>query len=121
MEGRHARDNNWFRAGEDKLLLNRIEARGTYEVGQPYALRVRAVNAAGPGPWSIESDQLLCKYAHLKPKVSFRGFASKEIVNFKAGDTLFVEADIEGVYTLRDFLLYLESGKYPLNTCQVFC
>ena len=90
------RDNNWFNAGEDKLCFKKIEARGPYEVGQAYTLRVRAVNAAGAGPWSIESDQVICKYKSLKPKVSFKGFASKEAVNFKAGETMMFEADIEG-------------------------
>ena len=72
LEARLWRDTNWFRAGEDKLLLNRLEARAHYEVGQSYAIRVRAVNAAGCGPWSIESDQLTCRYKALKPKVTFK-------------------------------------------------
>ena len=78
------------------MCFKKIEARGPYEVGQSYTLRVRAVNAAGAGPWSIESDQVICKYKSLKPKVSFKGFASKEAVNFKAGETMMFEADIEG-------------------------
>ena len=78
------------------MCFNKIEARGPYEVGQSYTLRVRALNAAGAGPWSIESDQVICKYKSLKPKVSFKGFASKEAVNFKAGETMMFEADIEG-------------------------
>jgi len=96
VDARLWRDNNWFRVGEDKLCLNRLEARGSYEVGQSYAIRVRALNAAGPGPWGLESDQLVCKYKALKPKVSFKEYASKEVVSFKAGDSMMVEAEIEG-------------------------
>ena len=32
------------------------------ELGQSYAVRVRARNAAGWSPWSIESEQLVCKH-----------------------------------------------------------
>ena len=102
VDARLWRDNNWFRVGEDKLCLNRLEARGSYEVGQSYAIRVRALNAAGPGPWGLESDQLVCKYKALKPKVSFKEYASKEVVSFKAGDSMMVEAEIEGTKKLAE-------------------
>ena len=88
---------------------------------------MRAVNAAGAGPWSIESDQVICKYKSLKPKVSFKGFASKEAVNFKAGETMMFEADIEGkkitlieekynflqqiLIFLKERLLFVSSGR----------
>ena len=72
LEARVYRENNWFSVGHDRLKLCRLECRGSYEVGQHYVIRVRAVNAAGHGPWSIESDQMVCKYKALKPKITFR-------------------------------------------------
>ena len=69
------------------------EAYGV-EPGQSYAVRVRALNAAGHSQWSIESDQLVCRHKSLKPKVVFRGGVKEMTLN--AGDTLFLEADIPG-------------------------
>ena len=113
LEARLWRENNWFRVGEDKLLLNRLEARGPYEVGQHYAIRVRAINAAGAGPWSIDSDELVCKYKALKPKVTFKGVAAKEVVTFKAGETLAFEVAIEGEPPAHDIVWSL--GGKDLN------
>lgn len=113
LEARLWRENNWFKVGEDRLLLNRLEARGPYEVGHHYAIRVRAINAAGAGPWSIDSDELICKYKALKPKVTFRGVAAKEVVTFKAGETLAFEVDIEGEPPAHDVVWSL--GGKELN------
>jgi hypothetical protein len=96
MEARLWKDSTWFRAGEDKLVMCKAEAKAHFEVGQHYAVRVRAVNAAGAGPWSFESDQLVCRYHALKPKVTFREVVSKEVITFKAGESLAFEVDIQG-------------------------
>ncbi len=50
------------------------------------------MNVAGPGPWSVESDQLVCRHKALKPKVTFRG--PKEIT-LKAGEALSLAVDIQ--------------------------
>jgi len=61
------------------------------ELGQAYSVRVRGKNAAGCGPWSIETDQLTCKHKALKPKVKLQG--NKE-VTVKEGETFTLVADI---------------------------
>merc|ERR1719331_2207594 len=58
------------------------------ELGHGYAVRVRARNAAGPGHWSIESDQVVCRYKSLAPKVKLN--CPKELA-LKETDTLTVE------------------------------
>ena len=59
---------------------------GGMEVGQAYAARVRAVNAAGPGPWSLDSDQMVARYKALKPKIVFN--KTEKEFTFKVGDTM---------------------------------
>merc|ERR1712226_323745 len=92
IEARPWKDMGWFKAGEVKMQYERGLVEGV-ELGQAYAVRVRARNAAGFGPWSIESDQLVCKHKALKPKVSIK--AAKE-VTVKEGDTITLIADIQG-------------------------
>ena len=53
------------RSGEVRHQLEFGEAGGA-ELGKAYTVRVRAVNAAGPGPWSIESDQLVSNFDNQK-------------------------------------------------------
>ena len=61
LEARVYREPAWFKAGEVRLQMERGVVEGL-ELGQSYAVRVRARNAAGWGPWSIESEQLVCKH-----------------------------------------------------------
>ncbi len=88
-------------------VLYRAEARGFFEVGQSYAVRVRAVNAAGAGPWSLDSDQLMCRYKSLKPKVTFKGVAAKEVVTFKAGESMSFEVSVGFVIVVATALIFL--------------
>ena len=81
----------FFRSGEVRHQLEFGEASGT-ELGKAYTVRVRAVNAGGPGPWSIESDQIVCRHKALKPKVTFRG---PREVTLRAGETLSLAVDIQ--------------------------
>ena len=61
LEARVYREPAWFKAGEVRMQMERGVVEGL-ELGQSYAVRVRARNAAGWGPWSIESEQLVCKH-----------------------------------------------------------
>ena len=61
LEARIWREPAWFKAGEVRMQMERGVVEGV-ELGQSYAVRVRAKNAAGWGPWSIESEQLVCKH-----------------------------------------------------------
>ena len=61
LEARIWREPAWFKAGEVRLQMERGVVEGV-ELGQSYAVRVRAKNAAGWSPWSIESEQLVCKH-----------------------------------------------------------
>lgn len=100
------------RSGDVRHQLEFGEAGGI-ELGKGYTVRVRAVNAAGPGPWSVETDQLICRYKALKPKVTFRG--PKEIT-LKAGETLSLAVDIQVSVTFRFTL------KKLARTCKtIYC
>ena len=61
LEARIWRDPAWFKAGEVRMQMERGVVEGV-ELGQSYSVRVRAKNAAGWSPWSIESEQLHCKH-----------------------------------------------------------
>merc|ERR1719166_82282 len=73
-----------------RLEMERGVVEGV-ELGQSYAVRVRAKNAAGWSPWSIESEQLVCKHKALKPKVKIEG--GKELV-YREGETATIFADV---------------------------
>jgi len=92
LEARIWREPAWFKAGEVKMQMERGVVEGV-ELGQSYAVRVRARNAAGWSPWSIESEQLHCKHKALKPKVKLG--CGKELV-CKEGETVTVFAEVAG-------------------------
>ena len=92
IEARPWKEMGWFKAGEVKMQYERGLVEGI-ELGQGYAVRIRSKNAAGFGPWSIESDQLVCKHKALKPKVKIDG--PKEMT-VKEGETLTLFAEVEG-------------------------
>jgi len=92
LEMRPWKDFTWLKAGEVKMQYERGVVEGV-EVGQAYAVRVRARNGAGCGAWSLESDQLVCKHKALKPKVKLE--AEKEL-SIVEGETLTVFANVEG-------------------------
>ena len=93
IEARPWKDNIYFLAGEQRHNLEFGEAGGV-EVGQAYAVRVRAVNAAGPGPWSLDSDQMVARHKALKPKIVFN--TQEKEFTFKVGDTLSFAVDVVG-------------------------
>jgi len=90
LEARLWKDPNWFKAGEVKMQLEHGLVEGV-DLGVGYAIRVRAKNAAGFSPWSIESEQVVCKFKALKPKVKID--SPKEII-VKENDTVTVFADV---------------------------
>ena len=92
LEARKWKETNFFSAGEVKMQLQKGEVSGV-ELGQAYAARVRAVNAAGPGAWSMETDRMVVKHRALKPRLSFVG-SSKE-TRVKEGESLALEVTIE--------------------------
>jgi len=90
LEARLWRDPQWFKAGEVRLQMESGVVEGV-ELGQGYAVRVRAKNAAGAGHWSLESDQVVCRHKSLQPKVKI--LAGRELTA-KEGDTLVVQAEV---------------------------
>ena len=52
--------------------MERCEVRPV-ELGQGYAVRVRALNAAGASGWSMDSEQIVVRHKALKPKITFDG------------------------------------------------
>jgi fibronectin type 3 domain-containing protein len=92
LEARLARDVAWFRAGEVRMQFERGVVEGV-ELGSSYSIRVRARNEAGFGPWSMESDQLTCKFKNLPPKVSLE--AEKDLT-INENETFTIFADIHG-------------------------
>lgn len=92
LEARLWRDMSWFRAGEVRMQFERGVVEGV-ELGSSYTVRVRARNAAGFGPWSIESDQLTCKFKNLPPKVTL---AAEKEITVNEHETFTIFADIQG-------------------------
>ena len=106
IEARLWKDNVYFLAGEQRHNLEFGEAGGV-ALGQAYACRVRAINAAGSGPWSLDSDQMVARHKALKPKVVF--INTEKEVTLRAGETMLFAADVFGeppceniVWTLGD-------------------
>lgn len=104
LEARLWKDPMWFRAGEVRMQMERGIVEGV-ELGQSYAVRVRAKNAAGCGHWSIESDQLVCRHRALKPRVKIE-VAARELV-LKEGETLTVFADIAAEPAAEDIKWFI--------------
>ena len=105
-----------IRASDKDLPVLCVNSIFFLSVGQHYAIRVRACNAAGAGPWSLESDQLNCKYSRLRPKVSFKDVATKEVVTFKAGESMAFEVDIQGEPPAHDIIwVRILCLKFSLN------
>jgi len=90
LEARLLKEPNWFKAGEVKVDMDHGHVEGI-ELGSTYAVRVRAKNAAGFGPWSIESDQVVCKHKNLAPKVKI--LEEKEFI-VKEGETVTLFAEV---------------------------
>jgi hypothetical protein len=93
IEARPWKDNIYFLAGEQRHNLEFGEAGGV-EVGQAYAVRVRAVNAAGPGPWSLDSDKMVARHKALKPKIVFN--KQEKEFTFKVGDAMAFQVEVIG-------------------------
>lgn len=104
LEARLWKDPIWFKAGEVRMQIERGLVEGV-ELGQSYAVRVRARNAAGFGHWSIESDQLVCRHRALKPRVKFE-ISGRELV-LKEGDTLTVFAEIAAEPAAEDIQWFI--------------
>ncbi|XP_059095455.1 twitchin-like [Tigriopus californicus] len=113
LEARKWKDNNYFPADEIKMQMERGDIKGL-ETNQVYAARVRAVNAAGPGPWSMDSDELIPKHKSLKPKIVLND--GKDIT-VQSGTTLTVFASVEAEPPVEDvdFELAGKSLLHDLN------
>ena len=65
VQGRGGEEDDDDDDNDDGVQVRMQMERGVVEgveLGQSYAVRVRARNAAGWSPWSIESEQLVCKH-----------------------------------------------------------
>ena len=92
IEKRLANDDLWMKCGETKTKYERGKATGV-EVGQTYVFRVRAENAGGVGPPGPESDNLLCKYKALKPRIDRKTLRE---ITIRVGETLSFDVPILG-------------------------
>ena len=61
-----------------------------------YAARVRAVNAAGPGPWSLDSEKLVARHKALKPKMRFPDLGEERELVVKEGEKMRIVVQVEG-------------------------
>ena len=61
-----------------------------------YAARVRAVNAAGAGPWSLDSEKLVAKHKALKPKFHFPDLGDSRELVVREGSKLRLVVQVEG-------------------------
>lgn len=98
LEARLWKDPSWFKAGEVKMQMEHGLVEGV-DLGQGYSVRVRAKNAAGFSLWSIESEQVVCKFKALKPKVKING--PKEIIA-REDETIIVVADVSAEPACED-------------------
>eukprot|EP00092_Neocalanus_flemingeri_P076019 GFUD01094257.1.p1 GENE.GFUD01094257.1~~GFUD01094257.1.p1 ORF type:complete len:1559 (+),score=423.64 GFUD01094257.1:143-4819(+) len=103
LEARLAKDPVWFKAGEVKMQIEHGLVEGI-ELGSGYTIRARAKNAAGFGPWSIESEQVVCKFKALKPKVKING--PKEIT-LNEGETVTIFADVPSEPAAEDIKWFI--------------
>lgn len=99
LEARKWKDNAYFSAGEVKMQMQKGEVRNV-ELGQSYAVRVRAYNAAGPGAWSLDTEQLTVKHRALKPKINFVNASSDMVI--EEGKSFKIEAEIEAEPPTQD-------------------
>jgi hypothetical protein len=63
------------------------------EEGQTYELRVKAVNAAGPGEPSKATQPVTCKPRKMKPKIDRRGLRK---IHVREGEPFFWDVKIKG-------------------------
>ena len=91
LEARKWKDTVYFPAGEVKMQIQKGEVTGV-ELGQSYAVRVRAINAAGASQWSMDSEQLTVKHRALKPTIVLNEGAKELII--KEGKRIVVTAEI---------------------------
>ena len=61
-----------------------------------YAARVRAVNAAGAGPWSLDSEKLVARHKALKPKIRFPDLGEAKELVLKEGSKMRLVVQVEG-------------------------
>jgi len=92
LEARLNRDTTWFKAGEVRMQFERGVVEGI-DLGSSYAVRIRAKNDAGFGPWSLESDILVCKFKNLPPKVIIDG---EKDITVKEHETFTIFAEVQG-------------------------
>ena len=111
LEARLWRDMQWFKAGEVRMQFERGVVEGI-ELGSSYTVRVRARNEAGFGPWSLESDQLTCKFKNLPPKVTLE--AEKDIT-VNEHETFTIFADIQGEPMPEDITWLLNGSELSHN------
>ena len=61
-----------------------------------YAARVRAVNAAGTGPWSLDSEKLVARHKALKPKIRFPDLGDARELVVREGEKMRLVVQVEG-------------------------
>ena len=63
----------------------------------------------GPGPWSLDSEQIICRHKALKPKVTIK--SEHKEVTLKAGDTMTFWADVKGEPVCEDIAWSLNGSQ----------
>jgi len=115
VELRRWRDASFKMAAEIHESVAKAEITDGIEAGQTYAGRVRALNAAGSGPWSLETERLLAEPAAAAPKLFLQTPEGKKIskIRLKEGESLRLKAKIEARPAAEEVLFSI--GGIPLT------
>ena len=99
LEARKWKETNYLQGAKVKGSVFKTELKNV-NLGESYAVRCRAKNEAGPGPWSLDSEQMVVKPRVLAPKVSFK--TSNSEVSVQAGESFKIEVDINAEPSAED-------------------
>ncbi len=112
LEARKWKEQVFFSAGSVQMRLQKGEVTGVEE-GMSYAVRVRAVNAAGPGTWSMESDRLVARSRFMVPKVEIED--NNKSVVLRGGESTVIRCTVESrpmadeIYFTKNDVILAES------------
>lgn len=83
--------NVWLKCADIRSKVSGV-VKGL-ELGKSYNFRVRALNAAGPGEPGPESQEYICKYKKLKPKINRK---SLQDITVLVDEPIKFDVDIQG-------------------------
>lgn len=114
VETREAKDHGFSLLNKVNGNLSQCEVSPVH-VGQRLLVRVRAVNEAGAGAWSIESYPILVQPKTLVPKVAWTDFENVAQVELNIHESFEVKATIEADPPADEVLFTLDQQPLALK------